>query len=164
VQDRRDLFELAGQGKVELHYTPMRALQNARDFRVRIHAKAPRRVLPGDVFNVEVRIKNRSRVTLFTAAPFPVNLAVVFELIGPNGPITETNEVRREPLPEAALPGKTLRFTFKVQSPQTVGKYRVRFTLVQEWVRWFDTDQRFLARLISSNRRYLPMTVDAQSS
>jgi acetolactate synthase-1/2/3 large subunit len=158
VQDRRDLFELAGQGAATLKMTPMPALARPRDFRVRIRVRAPRRVRAGEFFDAVVTIKNRSRRTLFTAAPFPVNIGIVFEQIGGTG---QPEEVRREPLPEPLLPGKTLRFTLSVQSPAAAAAYRVRFTLLQEWVRWFDTDQRWFARLRSSNRCRIPLRVSA---
>jgi len=158
VQDRRDLFELAGQRAAALKLTPMRALENPRDFRVRIRVRAPRRVRGGDYFEAHVTIKNRSRRTLFTAAPFPVNIGIVFEQIGA---AEQADLVRREPLPEPLLPGATLRFTLAVQSPPTAARYHVRFTLLQEWVRWFDYDQRWLARLRSYNRWRVPLRVTA---
>jgi acetolactate synthase-1/2/3 large subunit len=161
VQDRRDLFERAGQGPVPIAGTPMRIIERPRDFRVRIYVKAPRNVKSGEYFDARISIKNRSRQTLFTAAPFPVNIAIVFYEIGqPSAaPI-----VRREALPEPLVPGATIRFTLPVQSPHAAADYRVRFTLVQEWVRWFDTDERWLARALSANRRYINVRVRARES
>jgi acetolactate synthase-1/2/3 large subunit len=156
VQDRRDLFQLAGQGQAALQLTPMRALDKPRDFRVRIRVRAPRRVRGGEYFDAYVTIKNRGPKALFTAAPFPVNIGIVFEEIG--GDI-EASEVRREALPQPLLPGATLRFKLSIQSPAAPAAYRVRFTLLQEWVRWFDQDQRWFARLRSSNRRYVRLDV-----
>jgi hypothetical protein len=51
-----------------------------------------------------------------------------------------------------------------LQSPAAAADYRVRFTLLQEWVRWFDTDQRWFARLRSSNRCRIPLRVSAAAS
>ena len=161
MQDRRDLFELAGQGPAKLSYTPMEALTGPRDFRISINAKVPRTVRPGEFFSANVRITNRGPKTLLTAPPFPVNIGVVFDRVGAAGPATH---VLRVPLPRPLGRDATARFTLQLQSPAEAGDYRVRFTLLQEWVRWFDIDQRWFARLVSSNRRIVSLRVSAPLS
>lgn len=154
IQDRYDVFRQVGNVHPVQPMTPMRALEPA-EARIRFDALAPREVLAGERFLVEASIVNEGPRTLFTAMPFPVFVGYRW-LLEADGAEVEALDERRHALPQPILPGATLRLTIPLVAPSAPGAYRLRMTLVQEWLRWFDADDAAMGvdfgLLVSRNR------------
>jgi hypothetical protein len=81
-------------------------------------------------------LKNDSRWCLSSYGPSPVNTSYHW-LDDQTGDVTLFDGVRTEifpPLPS----GKSHHYRLLVRAPPTPGSYRLRLTLVQETIGWFD--------------------------
>jgi 2-polyprenyl-3-methyl-5-hydroxy-6-metoxy-1,4-benzoquinol methylase len=99
--------------------------------------KAPAAAAPGGAFLVDVRLTNRSAVALRSYPPFPVYLSYHW-MDGLTGEYA-VFEGERNPLFPASTSGGDGRYRMSVQAPAGAGTYRLRVTLLQEYVRWFDS-------------------------
>ncbi len=93
---------------------------------------APRSVQAGSVFPLEVLVENHSPVKLKSFPPNPVHLAYHWILESTGQVVVFDGE--RTPLD----PLSTGPCTMWVHAPRDPGTYRLRATLVQENVQWFD--------------------------
>jgi hypothetical protein len=135
-QDREDMFRTVGSIHPRWGFTPMDAMQ-PDDCRCGIIVRAPGEVLAAAGLRVEVEVTNCGPVTLLTAPPHPIHLAYRWLGLDVSTADPEVDYVRF-PLPQALAPGAKLKWEVSLPSPSTVGSYDVAFSLVQEWVAWFD--------------------------
>jgi SAM-dependent methyltransferase len=97
----------------------------------------PAAVEPGAVFTVLIEVVNDSLATLNSNQPNPVHFSYHWMSAGRHGTIVFDGD--RTPIMPALEPGTRRRFPVRVQAPERTGDLVLRFTLVQELVRWFDT-------------------------
>jgi FkbM family methyltransferase len=90
---------------------------------------------PGAAFGVPVTITNRSRWWLSSGFEHPVHAA--FRIFDESG-ATVTRDGHRTPLPQPIAPGESADLDLFVELPREPGRYRLRLTLVQEHIAWFD--------------------------
>jgi hypothetical protein len=136
AQDREDMFRAVGNLGWQWGFTRMDALL-PEDCRCVVTVKAPREVVVGAGVPVEVEVINCGHVTLVTAPPHPIHLA--YRWFGPDVNAAELQvDYLRFPLLQALAPGRTLKWEVSFPSPSTSGPYDLAFSLVQEWVAWFD--------------------------
>jgi hypothetical protein len=83
----------------------------------------------------ECTVTNKGSAILVSAPPNPVNLSYRW-LEGPPGALLA--EGLRSPLPRPLPPGGAAECRVALEVPAIPGDYTIRFTLVQEHVRWFD--------------------------
>jgi hypothetical protein len=135
VQDREDMFRAAGSIHAKWGFTRMDALL-PEDCRCVMTVKAPGEVTAGKEFPVEVEVINCGPVTLLTAPPHPVHLGYRWRRLDVD---TETQvDYSRFPLSQALAPGRKLKWDVNFPAPSKPGSYDLVFSLVQEWVAWFD--------------------------
>ena len=84
---------------------------------------------------VQCKVTNETSKRIGSYHPSPVQLS--YRWFGPDGTIVIV-EGSRTPLIPALNPGKSETYELKVAAPRESGEYRLRITLVQEGVRWFD--------------------------
>lgn len=96
----------------------------------------PESLTPGSHHDVLVHVHNASDVAVSTSAPAPVQLSFQWQLDGV--PPTHDWASPRTPLPATIAPGDDVRLTVRVIAPREPGIHRLRVTLVQEGVAWFD--------------------------
>jgi hypothetical protein len=97
-------------------------------------ASAPARVRVGQPFAAEVTLSNHSPATLSSFPPFPVRFAYLW--FDERGASAGGNHGRSLIAP-AAGPNEQRRYQVRVVAPEHGGRYTLRLTLVQEFVRWF---------------------------
>jgi hypothetical protein len=96
----------------------------------------PESFSPGSQHEVIVHVHNRSDVSVSTSAPAPVQLSFQWEREGVA--FSHDWASPRTPLPGEIPPGTDVRMPVWVIAPVDPGIYRLRVTLVQEGVAWFD--------------------------
>ncbi len=102
---------------------------------IRITATSvPRWVAPGEPFAIEVEIVNRSRQSLTSIGPTPVNLS--YHWLDDAGRKIH-HDGRRSALMQAVRPWDRHRQQMLVDAPTDTGRFGLRVTLVQEIVTWF---------------------------
>ncbi|MEA2720187.1 MAG: hypothetical protein QOJ39_2051 [Candidatus Eremiobacteraeota bacterium] len=99
-------------------------------------AYAPRRVVRGQRFVAEVTLHNGGDAPLSSFGPNPVQFAAVW-LDGEHRPVD--GDGARALVAPAARPCETGRYAVQVTAPDAPGRYTLRLTLVQEFVRWYST-------------------------
>jgi hypothetical protein len=154
VQDREDVFRQVGNIHPNQPMTPMTELAH-EDARIGFDAVAPDEIVAGERFSLEVSVCNAGSRTLFTAMPFPVLVGYRWLRADRDGEVEALDE-RRFALPEPLAPGGSCTFPMTVAAPSLAGTYRLRMTLVQEWIRWFDADDAAMGvelTLVVSPRR-----------
>lgn len=136
VQDREDMFRALGNIHPQWGFTPMEAML-PDECQCVITAKAATEVLTGAALPVEVEVTNCGPVTLLTASPHPVHLG--YRWFGLDARTADPQvDYLRFPLPEALAPGGKLKWEVSLPTPSAAGSYDLAFSLVQEWVAWFD--------------------------
>ena len=88
------------------------------------------------VFRIRVEVLNGGLAALGSYPPFPVHLSYRW-FNGSTGAII-VSEGARTPLRPSAAPGVPTSYSMTVTSPPQAGEHRLRLTLVQETVAWFD--------------------------
>lgn len=134
VQNREDMFHATGSMQPEFKVTEMPAL-DAIDRSIAARMSLPTEVTAGQPFPVWVEFTNLGRHPLLTAIPHPVNMACKLASAGDPASYVET---RRENLPKPVPALGSFRWRLEVPAPATLSEYELVFTLVQEWVAWFD--------------------------
>ena len=115
----------------------MEPLSNAAASRTTLQVtSAPADVARGTPFTVSVVLRNAGDVALGSFPPFPVRLASRW-INGDTGEATN-GEQPRTALRPSLLPGDTNRYDVDVIAPAVPRSFRLRLTLVQEHVLWFD--------------------------
>lgn len=136
VEDRQDMFRIAGNIHPKWKFTRMDALQ-PEDCRCVVTVRAQGEVPAGARLPAEVEVTNWGSRTLLTAPPHPVHLA--YRWLGPDACTTEPQvEYLRFPLEEALAPGRAHTWDVTIPAPSIPGSYQLAFSLVQEWISWFD--------------------------
>jgi hypothetical protein len=96
----------------------------------------PEVVVCGRTAGVRVQLENGSSEKIGSFPPFPIHLSYRWfncdtnEAVGP--------EALRTELRPALSPYEHASYVMQIAAPGTPGRYRLRVTLVQELVRWFD--------------------------
>jgi hypothetical protein len=135
VQDREELFRLAGNIHPRAMLTPMDELA-PEDCDVDLTVKLPHRAVAGSAIALHATVYNRGTETLLTALPKPVSFAWRWERIeGEHRTIVAEG---RAPLPSAIPPKGMAEARLLLDVPPAGGEYSLRLSLVQEWIRWFD--------------------------
>lgn len=96
----------------------------------------PRAVAPGQRFSARVRLRNGSGEELRSEAPFPVQLA--YRWLDDFGSVVPADDLRSR-LPRPLSSGQGVSAFVAIRPPAEPGEYRLRVTVVQEWVRWWDS-------------------------
>ena len=136
VQDREDMFRAVGNIRGQWGFTPMNPML-PDECQCVITAKAASEVVNGAALPVEVEVTNCGPVTLLTASPNPIHLG--YRWFGLDARTVDPQvDYLRFPLPEALAPGAKLKWEVSLPTPWTAGVYDLTFSLVQEWVVWFD--------------------------
>jgi hypothetical protein len=135
VQDNEDLFRLTGNIHPVQNWTPMPMLE-PEECRVRVTATLPAAAPAGAVLTAEVGLESTSSVVYLTALPHPVAIAYRRDLHDEALP-TPVSE-GRSPLTKPLAPGDRITTMVALECPPDPGRYRLRLSIVQEWVRWFD--------------------------
>jgi acetolactate synthase-1/2/3 large subunit len=105
------------------------------DRRARIDADTPERLPEQSEVDIVVALENLGSAIFVSAPPCPVYLSYRWYLDGDSSPIAE--EPVMSPLPHALPPRTPMHCSLRVQTPGA-GRYRLRLTLVQVHVAWFD--------------------------
>jgi acetolactate synthase-1/2/3 large subunit len=115
----------------------MDALPDAACATLRLRIEhCPESIVSGRTAAVRVEVENGSSWEIGSFPPFPVQLSYRWrtddgnEVAGP--------EALRTALKPALRPHESASYTMTIAAPDEPGRYRVRVTLVQELVRWFD--------------------------
>jgi hypothetical protein len=90
----------------------------------------------GTIADVRVELENGSAGEIASSPPFPVQLSYRWFRDGVDEPVVA--EGARTALQPAVPPGGTTAYWMKIAVPADPGRYRLRVTLVQEFVRWLD--------------------------
>jgi len=115
----------------------MEPLSDAACSRVALSIRsAPTDIAAGARFTMAVEVSNGGERHLNSGAPFPVHLAGRW-LDVESGTQAIANAARG-PLRPIVPPGATETCDLTLVAPETPGRYRLRVTLVQEFVVWFD--------------------------
>jgi acetolactate synthase-1/2/3 large subunit len=105
--------------------------------RVHVAAELPA-VLEADAdVELSCTVENTGRALLVSAPPNPVLLSYRW-FAARTGRWLPEPEALRTRLPHTLVPGRPAACRMKVRAPAAPGKYRLRITLVQEHVAWFD--------------------------
>jgi 2-polyprenyl-3-methyl-5-hydroxy-6-metoxy-1,4-benzoquinol methylase len=103
---------------------------------VRVKAVAPTTAVAcGELFELPAQVENRALLPLNGYPPNAFSLS--YRWLTRTGEVVEANGLRTPLLP-AVGPGSIRRFNVQIAAPRFAGEYRLRLTLVQEWVQWFD--------------------------
>jgi hypothetical protein len=113
-------------------------LEDRRQIQI-LNTICPNAVRNGESFPVVLDLENGSRCFLASYAPNPVHIA--FHWIKAETLETAVFEGARSRIYPPLPPGRTFRYTAKIQAPDEPGTYLLRLTLVQESITWFDTDE-----------------------
>jgi acetolactate synthase-1/2/3 large subunit len=136
AQDREDLLASAGNLRGELAMTPMSEL-DPLNRQIAARATAPPIVEAGKAFEVTFEFLNLGRKTLLSARPNPISIGCRLGKPGdPSSFVDYARSVLLEPVP----PGCWHTSGVELNGPKEAGSYEVVFTLLQEWVAWFDHD------------------------
>jgi acetolactate synthase-1/2/3 large subunit len=134
-QNQHAMFLQAGIEPVRLWAT---ADPLPRDgFKARISANVPQRFVVGTAIEVPCIVENLSGAFYVTAPPYPVQLGYKW-LDSSTGKWVEERSWLRARLPKSLAPGERVSCTIRVVAPSQVGRFILRFALVQELVAWFD--------------------------
>lgn len=105
--------------------------------RIRVSAvDRPESFSPGSHHEVMVHVHNDSDVGVSTSAPAPVQLSFQWQL--GRAKASHDGASLRTPLPSEIPSGAGVRLPVRVIAPTQPGSHRLRMTLVQEGVAWFD--------------------------
>jgi SAM-dependent methyltransferase len=106
-------------------------------------AACPNRVPPGQTFEAQVELTNRSTRALRSNGPNPFHLTYRWLDKGGDGPVTDG---RRSLVFPWLGPGMSDEYDVTVDAPEQPGDYLLRLTAVQEFVAWFDDPAGGLAQ------------------
>ena len=104
--------------------------------RARIEADLPGAMRVRSVVSVACTVRNDGDVALSSAQPHPV--FVCYRWYDSLGHLSEAERWIHTPLPGTLEPGATMPVSVRIAAPQHEGGYRLRVTLLQSEVAWFD--------------------------
>lgn len=108
-------------------------------------ACAPGRVVPGQLFSLDVRVTNNTGGRLASLPPSPVNLS--YHWLDEQGNVKHF-EGDRTPLSPHLDAGAVGNYQVNVRAPTVVGTYVLHVTTVQEQVRWNQSEGKGLSQRI----------------
>lgn len=115
----------------------MEALSDSECAQLKVSIReCPTSLACGTIADVRVAIENGSRREIGSHPPFPVQLSYRWFRDGAGEPAA--TEGLRTALQPPAPPGGSAAYWMKVAAPAEPGRYLLRITLVQEFVRWLD--------------------------
>jgi acetolactate synthase-1/2/3 large subunit len=115
----------------------MDALSDADCAQLRLRIEnCPESVVCGGTAAVRVEVENGSSREIGSFPPFPVQLA--YRWLTDEGHDVGGPEALRTALKPALRPHERASYAMTIAAPDEPGRYRVRVTLVQEFLRWFD--------------------------
>jgi acetolactate synthase-1/2/3 large subunit len=138
-QDQYALFARAGVQPLRLWATGDPLPPEA--CRVQVAADVPAVLEADEDVELSCTLENAGGALLVSAPPNPVLLSYRW-FDGCTGRWLAEPEALRTRLPHALVPGEPAACRMKVRAPAMPGKYRLRITLVQEHVAWFDEVHR----------------------
>lgn len=100
-------------------------------------AVCPDTVVSDETFRVRVEVRNTGSRALDSHPPCPVHLTYRWISTGAGDALM--SDGLRTPLRPPAAPGTANAYAMGVKAPTEIGRFRLRLTLVQESVTWFDT-------------------------
>ena len=107
------------------------------DFRCAIESAIPASFAAGETVVIAVRVHNRSE-SFFTSAP-PAPIYASYKWLDPvSGAFIDEQRAHRTKLPRTMFPNEVLDLGLRISVPERVGAARLRVTLMQEGVTWFD--------------------------
>jgi SAM-dependent methyltransferase len=136
-----DLFAVASQARLVREQVLQRLQSLPLDEREasKVHIAIldyPSTVPANEVFELGVNVSNRSTMCLNGFPPNPLRLS--YRWLSPSRlPVENSASLRSEFWPPLN-PGEAGTYRMQMQAPAKAGKWRLRVTLVQEFVRWFD--------------------------
>ncbi len=142
VRAARSLFAVASHAPVPIkdiqRLFEMPALEPlpAGGIRIRFCGQEPVQMSVHGAVRVQIELENRCGRRLQSSPPFPVHIA--YHWIDEQGSI-RVFDGERTPLAPALESRDRRQYSVRISSPGVSGKWRLRLTLVQEAVRWFDT-------------------------
>ena len=101
------------------------------------NASGPDSLTLGQVSNMTVQLENASNSCIASYPPYPIYASFRW-LDDDSGDVRLFEGSRTEIFPPL-MSGQSYRYKVKVQAPNIPGRYRLRLTLVQEAIAWFDT-------------------------
>jgi 2-polyprenyl-3-methyl-5-hydroxy-6-metoxy-1,4-benzoquinol methylase len=110
---------------------------DAREDAVEItDAAAPARVSAGTPFVAEATLSNQSAAALSSFTPYPIRFGYLwFDGSGASAGGSQGRSL----IAPAARPDEQRRYSLHVVAPDGCGRFTLRLTVVQEFVRWFST-------------------------
>jgi hypothetical protein len=115
----------------------MDALSDAACAQLRLRIEnCPESVVCGRTAAVRVEVENDSSWEIGSFPPFPVQLS--YRWLTDEGHEVAGPEALRTALRPALRPHERASYAMSIAAPAEPGRYRLRVTLVQEFVRWFD--------------------------
>ncbi len=115
----------------------MHALPDGVCARLRLAIRqCPESAVCGSTADVRVEVENGSREEIGSFPPFPVQLSYRWFRDGADEPVA--GEGLRTALQPPVPAGGTAEYWMRIAAPADPGRYRLRVTLVQEFVRWLD--------------------------
>ncbi|MGD1067631.1 MAG: GSCFA domain-containing protein [Vulcanimicrobiaceae bacterium] len=107
------------------------------DFRCTIEGSLPSVWTADETRDVTVRVTNPTASFFVSAPPMPIFAS--FKWLAPDeGSYVDTRRAYRTQLPHTLEPGESVDIAIRVVAPVRAGPARLRITLVQEGVSWFD--------------------------
>jgi hypothetical protein len=107
------------------------------EFRCGVAAQLPSTCTAGELIDLPVRIVNRS-ASFFTSAP-PAPIYVSYKWLDPqSGAYLDDRRAHRTRLSRTIFPNESVDLIARIVAPVRIGVARLRVTLVQEGVSWFD--------------------------
>ena len=104
-------------------------------FKIESTAQLPRVVRASELFEVEMRLENKSAFKLSSNPPYPVQLT--YHWLRADGSIAIYDGIRSLIIPPLPA-GEARHYFFRFQIPEEPGSYQLQPALVQEQLRWFD--------------------------
>ncbi|HEY0394145.1 MAG TPA: class I SAM-dependent methyltransferase [Candidatus Elarobacter sp.] len=139
-RNARDVYAYASHREIDPSWLLPRISTerlDVADDAIRIaNATAPGHVRPRDVFAAEVTLSNGTDAVLSSFMPYPVRFAYVW--LDEDGNIAGGDQ-RRSSIAPVLLPHQERRYAVRVEGPERAGRFTLRLTVVQEFVRWFGT-------------------------
>ena len=123
-----------GQYRQPYRMDPLSEAECAQ-LRLRIET-CPESVVCGRTTAVRVELENGSSWGIGSFPPFPVQLS--YRWVTDEGHYVAGPEALRTPLRPTLHPHQKASYAMTIAAPDEPGHYRLRVTLVQELVRWFD--------------------------
>ena len=146
----RDVFAVASNAPIDLTEIQadlrMQAIPVPAPGSVNIELlQAPISAGAGSRFTVKVSLSNHTNHQFSSLMPKPIYFAYHW-LDAATG--CEAIEGGRTPLPASVRPGDTVSAEMGIDAPAQQGNYRLRVTLVQEWVAWWNPSLQSCADIL----------------